>query len=49
MTFVVNNDGGWGNVLIDVEEGTYKIENNIRITDYELYIHEGNMFEKNKK
>jgi len=44
-----NNDGGWGNVLIDVEEGTYKIENNIRITDYELYIHEGKMFEKNTK
>jgi hypothetical protein len=44
-----NNDGGFGYVNIDVEEGTYEIQNSIRITDYEEYNHTGNLFEKNKK
>jgi len=44
-----NNDGGWGYVNIDVEKGTYVIENNIRVTDYEEFNHIGNLFEKNKK
>lgn len=44
-----NNDGGFGNVNIDVEEGTYEILNSIRVTDYEEFNHYGNLFEKNKK
>jgi hypothetical protein len=44
-----NNDGGFGHINIDVEEGTYEIQNSIRITDYEEFIHTGNLFEKNKK
>jgi hypothetical protein len=44
-----NNDGGFGHVNIDVEEGTYEIQNSIRVTDYEEYNHTGNLFEKNKK
>jgi len=44
-----NNDGGFGYVNIDVEEGTYEIQNSIRVTDYEEFIHTGNLFEKNKK
>ena len=44
-----NNDGGWGTIQIDVEEGTYVIQNSIRVTNYEEYTHEGNLFEKNKK
>lgn len=44
-----NNDGGFGFVNIDVEEGTYEIQNSIRVTDYEEYNHTGNLFEKNKK
>lgn len=44
-----NNDGGFGHVNIDVEEGTYEIQNSIRVTDYEEFIHTGNLFEKNKR
>ena len=44
-----NNDGGFGYVNIDVEEGTYEIQNSIRFTDYEEFNHYGNLFEKNKK
>lgn len=44
-----NNDGGFGYVNIDVEEGTYEIQNSIRVTDYEEFNHTGNLFEKNKK
>lgn len=44
-----NNAGGFGYVNIDVEEGTYKIQNSIRVTDYENFIHTGNLFEKNKR
>ncbi len=44
-----NNDGGWGTIHIDVEEGTYVIQNNVRIVHEEGYTHEGNLFEKNKK
>ena len=44
-----NNDGGFGYVNIDVEEGTYEILNSIRVTDYEEFNHSGNLFEKNKK
>jgi hypothetical protein len=44
-----NNDGGFGYVNIDVEEGTYEIQNSIRVTDYEEFNHYGNLFEKNKR
>ena len=44
-----NNDGGFGNVNIDVEAGTYEIQNSVRVTDYEEFNHTGNLFEKNKK
>jgi hypothetical protein len=44
-----NNDGGFGHVNINVEEGTYEIQNNVRVTDYEEFNHSGNLFEKNKK
>jgi hypothetical protein len=44
-----NNDGGFGHVNIDVEEGTYEIQNSIRVTDYEEFKHYGNLFEKNKR
>jgi hypothetical protein len=44
-----NNDGGFGHVNIDVEAGTYEIQNSIRVTDYEEFTHSGNLFEKNKK
>ena len=44
-----NNDGGFGHVNIDVEEGTYEIQNSIRVTDYEEFNHTGSLFEKNKK
>lgn len=44
-----NNDGGFGYVNIDVEEGTYEIQNSIRVTDYEEFNHYGSLFEKNKK
>ena len=44
-----NNDGGFGYVDIDVEQGTYEIQNNVRVTDYEEFNHYGSLFEKNKK
>jgi hypothetical protein len=44
-----NNDGGFGHVNIDVEAGTYEIQNSVRVTDYEEFNHSGNLFEKNKK
>jgi len=44
-----NNDGGWGTIHIDVENGTYLIQNNVRIVHEEEYTHEGNLFEKNTK
>ena len=36
-----NNDGGWGQILIKVPTAEYTIENNIRITEYETFDHEG--------
>ena len=44
-----DDEGGYGVVQIDVEEGTYLIYNSIRITNYEEYTHEGKLFEKNTK
>ena len=44
-----NDEGGWGNVQIDVETGTYLIQNSIRVVHEEEYTHEGKLFEKNKK
>lgn len=36
-----NNEGGWGQINIDVINNTYHIENNIRTVEYESYIHDG--------
>lgn len=44
-----DNEGGEGTVQIDVEKGTYVIHNNIRVTNFEEYTHEGKLFEKNTK
>lgn len=44
-----NNEGGHGYVHIDVELGTYTINNSIRVADYEEYHHKGNLKDKNKK
>jgi hypothetical protein len=44
-----NDEGGYGEIHIDVDKGTYFIENNIRITDYETYTHNGNLADKNIK
>jgi len=44
-----NGEGGHGCITIDVEKGTYEIENNIRVVEYEEYIHTGKLFEKNTK
>lgn len=38
-----NNDGGFGMITINVPSCEYTIENNIRITDYEVYNHEGSL------
>jgi hypothetical protein len=44
-----NNEGGRGYVHIDVELGTYTINNSIRVADWEEYTHEGSLKDKNKK
>lgn len=40
-----NNEGGYGNIIIDLDEFTYNIENNIRITEVETYSHNGSLKE----
>jgi len=44
-----NDEGGRGYVYIDVELGTYTINNSVRVIEYEDYHHEGNLKDKNKK
>jgi hypothetical protein len=41
-----NNEGGNGNVCICVPSGKYCIYNNIRITEWEEYTHDGNLIDK---
>lgn len=38
-----NDDGGYGSVCIIVPSGKYKIFNDIRVTQIETYIHEGEL------
>lgn len=40
-----NNEGGYGHITIDLDEFTYDIENNIRITEIETYKHNGTLKE----
>lgn len=40
-----NNEGGYGGITIDLDEFTYNIENNIRITEVETYSHNGSLKE----
>ena len=41
-----NNEGGWGELCICVPSGKYQITNNIRITDHEIFNHEGSILDK---
>jgi hypothetical protein len=41
-----NNEGGNGDVCICVPSGQYVIYNNIRVTEYEEYTHDGNVIAK---
>lgn len=41
-----NNEGGNGDVCICVPSGKYCIYNNIRVTEYEEYTHDGNVIDK---
>jgi hypothetical protein len=36
-----NNEGGYGTITIDLDEFIYNIQNNIRITEVEMYSHNG--------
>ena len=38
-----NNEGGYGEVLIAIPSGNYKINNNIYISNTEEFIHNGNL------
>ena len=38
-----NNDGGFGTLILDLSDLSYRIENNIRHTQTELYYHEGDI------
>lgn len=40
-----NNEGGYGSITIDLDEFSYDIENNIRITEVETYKHNGSLKE----
>lgn len=44
-----NNDGGFGTISILIPSGQYHIDNNVRITDYESFGHEGNLIEISAK
>ena len=44
-----NNDGGHGSLCIMIPSGKYKVFNNIRITDYESYQHEGSLINETLK
>lgn len=44
-----NNEGGSGTMAILVPSGEYNVHNNIRITNYEEYFHEGNLFRKTEE
>ena len=41
-----NNEGGYGQIVIQVPSGEYTIENNIYITETETYNHEGQLTDK---
>jgi hypothetical protein len=41
-----NNDGGYGNILIDVNRAIYHIDNNVRIMTSQHYEHSGKLSEK---
>jgi hypothetical protein len=40
-----NNEGGYGTITIDLDEFIYNIQNNIRITEVEMYSHNGSLKE----
>jgi len=41
-----NNEGGYGELSICVPSGEYMINNNVRITHSESYLHDGNLINK---
>ena len=41
-----NNEGGYGELSICVPSGEYMINNNIRVTHSENYLHDGNLINK---
>lgn len=41
-----NNDGGWGEITIQVPSTEYTIHNNIRVTDTEEFFHEGSLVDE---
>ena len=38
-----NNDGGFGNIVINIPSGTYDINNNVYFSNSEYYHHEGEL------
>jgi len=41
-----NNEGGWGDLTLDLSDLSYTIKNNINYMQTELYNHEGNISEQ---
>lgn len=41
-----NNEGGFGDLCISVPSGKYIINNSVRITETEEFLHEGSLLEK---
>jgi hypothetical protein len=41
-----NNEGGFGDLCICIPSGKYIIDNSIRITETEEFLHEGSLLEK---
>ena len=41
-----NNDGGYGNIIINTSTGSYEIDNNIYFTESTAYSHKGKLIEE---
>jgi len=44
-----NNEGGYGDLCICVPSGKYIINNHLRVTNYEDYFHDGDLFSKTEE
>ena len=44
-----NNEGGWGELSICVPSGEYMVNNNVRVTHSENYLHDGSLIKRTEE